>query len=392
MRVINCDTAHDMWNKLCSEFVKQSVLVLADLLGHLHSITCPEGGDPLKTIDEIVQKVNEYAGAGGELKSPEMAAILIQAMPTDYTSVIQTFVTTAALKGDELDFTALVKHLTEAIKLAQTKAKREREEATAMAARFKSWKAKSDQTSSTQPNHDHDHNTDSDDVVCYNCNGTGHISRYCPSKRKSKDRNARSQHSNSQRTGRANQANDSSNESNTSSTDTKHNEPSDKDKGFGFTAVGGAQALKASSSETLIRYLDTGASEHFDPDINNFVDIQPCNPFPITVPGETVIYATQIGTIKFVCSVDGANKILALSNVYYTPGWKTGLISLGRLRRKGYYFSTRDENFGEVRDTATDHLFLKAPLQGAIYPLRTWRPAVACQQLSDVSCLLWRLI
>src|SRR5665811_1288442 len=118
-----------MCEKLCSEFVKQSVLVLADLLGHLHTITCPEGGDPLKTIDEIVTKVNEYAGAGGELKSPEMAAILIQAMPTDYTSVIQTFVTTAALKGDELDFTALVNHLTEAIKLAQTKAKREQQEA-----------------------------------------------------------------------------------------------------------------------------------------------------------------------------------------------------------------------------------------------------------------------
>ena len=60
-------TVCEMWTKLCSIYGNQSILVQAGLLVQLYLITCPEGGDPLKTIDEVLKKANEVMAAGGKL-------------------------------------------------------------------------------------------------------------------------------------------------------------------------------------------------------------------------------------------------------------------------------------------------------------------------------------
>jgi len=50
----------------------------------IHAIECGEDGDPLKTIDELMTKVNELAAAGGSLSEVDQAAVLIKAMPKEF--------------------------------------------------------------------------------------------------------------------------------------------------------------------------------------------------------------------------------------------------------------------------------------------------------------------
>jgi len=92
-RLLAAKSASDMWTKLRGIYENQSILVQADLLAQLYSITCEEGTDPLVTIDEIQQKANEYAATGGMLREADQAAVLIKAMPREYHPTILALIT-----------------------------------------------------------------------------------------------------------------------------------------------------------------------------------------------------------------------------------------------------------------------------------------------------------
>ena len=72
---MDATTVDAMWKGLCLLFKKKNAVVLADLLGQLHSFQTPEGGDPLKMIDKVLHCGNEYTAAGGELSDTDTAAI-----------------------------------------------------------------------------------------------------------------------------------------------------------------------------------------------------------------------------------------------------------------------------------------------------------------------------
>src|ERR1700754_986276 len=116
------------------------------------------------------------------LSEADQAAIVIKAMPRKYHPTIQTLITTASVNKQPVSLEELVAHLTESIKLDQSKDKCEEEEATAMAAHFKDWHAKKGKSkSNTDKNKES--KDDSDNVKCYNCSGIGHYSRDCSSKK-----------------------------------------------------------------------------------------------------------------------------------------------------------------------------------------------------------------
>lgn len=85
-------------------------------------------------------------------------------------------------------------------------------------------------------------------------------------------------------------------------------------------------ALRTTSGQTT-RLLNTGASQHYDGDLENFTDITPCAPYKIqTALG--VEFATKRGTVRYECHQDGVAKMFSLSNTYYLPLCSTPLISL----------------------------------------------------------------
>jgi len=78
-------TAKELWETLCANYDNQSVLVQSDYLNILLDIKCPEGGDAIKTIDEIYQAINDYTSAGGKIADDLAVAVMIKAMPPEYT-------------------------------------------------------------------------------------------------------------------------------------------------------------------------------------------------------------------------------------------------------------------------------------------------------------------
>ncbi|KAF7337422.1 Transcription factor [Mycena sanguinolenta] len=132
------------------------------------------------------------------------------------------------------------------------------------------------------------------------------------------------------------------------------------------------RALRASGTQSL-RLLDTGASQHYDGNLANFVDIRPCEPYQIqTASG--IEYATQIGTVKFMCHQGDVEKTFTLSNTYYLESCTTGLISLTRLRKHGLIFSNAEAGYGVLTDLKTGKTILRVAERDGVYPLTTWRP------------------
>jgi hypothetical protein len=106
--ILLAKTAHVMWTKLCSIYKDQGVIIQAQKIAQIYSITCPEGEDPQKTIDEILLKANELAVAGGNLSEAQQAAVLIKAMPKTYHPTIQTIVTAVAINNQVISLEELI--------------------------------------------------------------------------------------------------------------------------------------------------------------------------------------------------------------------------------------------------------------------------------------------
>lgn len=69
-------------------------------------------------------------------------------------------------------------------------------------------------------------------------------------------------------------------------------------------------ALRATAGQTT-RLLDTGASQHYDGNLANFVNVAPCAPYEIQTASGTE-FATKKGTVKSACHQDGFFKTLSL--------------------------------------------------------------------------------
>ncbi|KAF7377884.1 Transcription factor [Mycena sanguinolenta] len=325
-QLIGIRPVHKLWESFCALFENKSVLGMVDLLVDLLRIECTgdEDEDVLAVIDRFIKKRNEYISAGGQLPEEVYAAFLIKAMPSAYRSTILTTFTAAATIGASLNFETVRTQLKEAIQFDVAQASRKREEAKAMAAKFE--RHKQQQQSKNKR-------------TCHNCGYSGHIKAECrkpggdkegvplpPKKGKGKGKAAAA---------------------------AAEEKPPDASESHAYVAAAVPdRALRASGTQSL-RLLDTGASQHYDGNLANFVDIRPCEPYQIqTASG--IEYATQIGTVKFMCHQGDVEKTFTLSNTYYLESCTTGLISLTRLRKHGLIFSNAEA--GARRRLSADHL------------------------------------
>jgi len=75
VRVVGATSAHEMWSVLCSLYQNQNVVLLANLKRGLYQIICPDGGDPLATIDELLRLGSDYSSAGGDLSDEDARSL-----------------------------------------------------------------------------------------------------------------------------------------------------------------------------------------------------------------------------------------------------------------------------------------------------------------------------
>ena len=365
-RLVPLATAKEMWDELSRNFEKQSDLVKSDLFSTLVNLRTPEGGSVTETIDKLLRCYNDYCAAGGLLEMNQLASILINAIPKEYHSTINAMTTTASLTKQELTFEMVTNSLTEAVKLNERANKRDEEESKAMAARYKDWKSKSG-SQDNKSKSDNKRKSESSNkrtkkgtkskVQCYNCQGYGHISKDCPSEREDKDKD------DSKTSRKASKAK-------TETEETEASTVARESKSFSARIV----ALKANKT-SVIRYLDTGASEHYENDIANFIDIKSCDPITIQTSGGKIVVAKQKGTIEFA-TIQNSDEVhtYKLTNVYYTPGIAEPLISIGRLRRKGLVFSNNEDGYATLIEKDSGKVMMRIKETDHLYPIRTWKP------------------
>ncbi|KAF7368162.1 Transcription factor [Mycena venus] len=350
-RLIGVRPASALWNALCERFENQGVLAKTDLLLELTETRCtsedPE--DALKTIERLIRKRNEYILAGGTLTDDVYAAILTKAMPKKQRPVVQTAITTAMAAGRELDFTLVHRTLEQSIKFEMADERREREEAMAMAARYQRQQQPKGKVSCTNCGYNN-HTVDK----CYRPGG-GAEGQGPPKWRKKGGGGKKGKAA-------AAQENEAK----------PQQQPHAAEDHAYMAAASPSFALRTTSGQTT-RLLDTGASQHYDGDLANFVDVTPCAPYEIqTASG--LEYATKRGTTKWECYQDGVVKTFSLSNTYYLPSCTTPLISLSRLRQHGLVFSNEESGYGTLTDTKTGRLILRVAERDGVYPLTTWKP------------------
>src|ERR1700761_9009714 len=362
-RLVMFKTAKEMWDELVRNFEKQSALVKSDLFSTLYSIRTPEGGNVTETIDKLLRSYNDYCAAGGVLEIDQLALILINAVPKDYHATINAMITTASLTKQELTFEMVTNSIIEAVKLNERANKRDEEESKAMAARYKDWKSKTGsndekpkyKSGKKSETNKGNKKTNKSKIQCYNCQGYGHIGRDCPSNRTDKEK---AESSGSKKASKAKSEEDTESVARES-------------KSFSARIV----AMKA-NKHTVTRYLDTGASEHYENDINNFIDIKTCDPITIQTSGGKIVVAKQKGTIEFSTIQNGdETHTYKLTNVYYTPGIAEPLISIGRLRKKGLVFTNNENGHGTLIDKESGKIMMRVKEIDQLYPVRTWKPS-----------------
>ncbi|KAF7324328.1 Transcription factor [Mycena sanguinolenta] len=353
-QLIGIRPVHKLWASFCALFENKSVLGMVDLLVDLLRIECTgdEDEDVLAIIDRFIKKRNEYISAGGQLPEEVYAAFLIKAMPSTYRSTILTTFTAAATIGAPLNFETVRTQLKEAIQFDVAQANRKREEAKAMAAKFERHKQQQQQPKRQR---------------CANCNIPGHPKEECRKPGGDKEGVPFPRRDEDKGKGKAAAA---------------EQQLYDASESHAYIATAVPEsALRASGTQSL-RLLDTGASQHYDGNLANFISIRLCKPYQIqTASG--VEYATQIGTIEFACHQGDVKKTFTLSNTYYLKSCTTGLISLTRLRKRGLIFSNAENGYGELTDSKTGRTILRVAERDGVYPLTTWRPERATAAASN---------
>ncbi|KAF7334246.1 Transcription factor [Mycena sanguinolenta] len=335
-QLIGIRPVHKLWASFCALFENKSVLGMVDLLVDLLRIECTgdEDEDVLAIIDRFIKKRNEYISAGGQLPEEVYAAFLIKAMPSTYRSTILTTFTAAATIGAPLNFETVRTQLKEAIQFDVAQANRKREEAKAMAAKFERHKQQQQQPKRQR---------------CANCNIPGHPKEECRKPGGDKEGVPFPRRDEDKGKGKAAAA---------------EQQLYDASESHAYIATAVPEsALRASGTQSL-RLLDTGASQHYDGNLANFISIRLCKPYQIQ-------------------TASGVEKTFTLSNTYYLKSCTTGLISLTRLRKRGLIFSNAENGYGELTDSKTGRTILRVAERDGVYPLTTWRPERATAAASN---------
>jgi len=91
---------------------------------------------------------------------------------------------------------------------------------------------------------------------------------------------------------------------------------------------------------------DTMASISVSPDIDMFLELQPCEPFVVKGMDGGVLEATLCGRLELHLNSNNVQSTVTVENVYYHPGFAATLLSSGRLTKLGWVFhSDKDDTY-----------------------------------------------
>jgi hypothetical protein len=141
-----------------------------------------------------------------------------------------------------------------------------------------------------------------------------------------------------------------------------------------FAIISEITAFRTSSSNgTVVCFLDTAATHHFEPERAKFIYLKLCEPYMIEIADGKVHVAKEKGAIRFACKGVNGFETVKLSDVHYTPLMSTPLISVSHLREKGVVSSTINSKVTTL-ESEESNFHIKVAVKDGVYPLTMWKP------------------
>ena len=194
---------------------------------------------------------------------------------------------------------------------------------------------------------------DMSEITCYGCGQKGHISRYCPNRKKGKGKG---------RGGK--QTNDTAK---TDAPKTEAMQPAKQPLNAVFTAVVNSSMGLDALTESF--YVDSGALAHLVPSkvgLRNYVDF--ATPLEIAAANNGKIFAYSSGTARVSTVNDGVERMADIRDVYYVLGVHVRLLSLGKLESQGWTVCLKDGGM-ELLDRSGDRFAFVGRVNN-VYPVK----------------------
>jgi Reverse transcriptase (RNA-dependent DNA polymerase)/gag-polypeptide of LTR copia-type/Zinc knuckle len=354
-------TASQMWARIKADATTKSQLYKIDAKRRLGEAKCAEDDDMNEHLDKLTEIRDELLAMGTTVPDEEYTEILIASLPASYRSLIASIIHSATVQGTSVKSEALIRVLREEAKHKAIETRGTASSDTVLAAQKGKQKHKKSKSAGKK---------------CFNCGKEGHIKADCWAegggkegqgpKQKNKDKSA-------------NVA--------IGGADGNH---------YAFTCTSDcANAAIEMAGDRIKGVMDTGASDHFCPERDKFVNYKPKPTSPIYAADGRALNAIGEGDITCWISNGEGRTHITLKKAIHAPDMANTLISVGRLDDAGLVaifggasckIQTKD---GKVIGIAPKHDRLYRPiLEFDEGQLRTANVAVKRVSLADAHRIL----
>ncbi|PIL24887.1 transcription factor [Ganoderma sinense ZZ0214-1] len=323
-------TVKSLWEAVVTSCENKSLMYANAIRTRIQNTRCPESGDVRAHLALLLRERQNLAVVGNRLGDAEFAAIITNSMPESYHIRIQSILDISSIAGHTIPIEFLIGKLNEEYDRHGLNKANENALAAAAAA------------------HGPGPSGGRSQIVCYNCQGVGHIARNC--RRKGGGKEGQWPKPKTDDTANAAKA--------------EANAATEK----GFLALGNvvASALAAVPG-TYVDVFDSGASVHISPYRERFVKFRELNPArAITTANGEQFLATGEGDVEIRVLNGTSTQLLTLRDVLYSPSVAFALVSIKRADEGGY---TTIFEHGECRivERSSELDIARIPLTNGLY-------------------------
>ena len=349
-------TVRERWEAVVKEFSKKSAYAQADMRAKFMAMRCPDKGNPREFLEGLRVKKEELAQAGVEVDEKDYFSIIISSLPYSLSNFASSqlaaaqFLSTKKITPDDLLSMLLEESDRQRAQFQRRrvsgKGKEDGNEALSVDQSSKSNKGKGN-------GHGHKHRHD--DIMCWNCDEKGHISRHCkkPKKSKSKDDSGKQGgggKASGSGSGSANAAEKVIEEEGAWAAEEEELDWFDEvleAMGDGGKTGAMVEDLGDTSGEAFIvaetvelsgiaELYDSGCTNHISPYHDQFENFERTAPRSFKAANKQSF--NTIGKGDLIIDVPNGNDFtkLRLTDVQYTPNVAYTLVSIGRLDEEGF--------------------------------------------------------
>jgi hypothetical protein len=376
-------TVRERWEAVVKEFSKKSAYAQADMRAKFMGLRCPDKGNPRDFLEGLRVKKEELAQAGVEVDEKDYFSIIISSLPYSLSNFASSqlaaaqFLSTKKITPDDLLSMLLEESDRQRAQFQRRrvsgKGKEDNNEALSAEGSSKLKKGKG-----------HGHGHKHADVMCWNCEEKGHISRNCKKPKKSKMKDDSGKQGGNGKAGGSGSGNANVAEKVTGDEEegawAAEEEELDwfdevveamecegrKDamiEDFGDTSGEAFVVAEAVESSGIIAELyDSGCTNHISPYRDRFENFERTSPRSFKAANKEMFSTIGKGDLVIDIPNNDSFTKLRLTDVQYSPNVAYTLVSIGRLDEEGFtatfghgkcvLHGPDEEKVGEVKRTA----------------------------------------